>query len=92
MVKQVIHAINVLKKHNVRNNSSRITDNTKFHKRKTQSEEVKEKEKKKHDEQIFDTELIKGIIIGNINLSSLLTKQDDDKFTIKFWKTLNNTK
>ena len=35
MVKQVIHAINVLKKHNVRNNSSRITDNTKFHKRKT---------------------------------------------------------
>ena len=92
MVKPVIHAINVLEKCNVRTNSSRITDNTKFRKRKTQSEEVKEKEKEKHDEQIFDTELIKGIIIGNINSSSLLTKQDDDKFTIKFWKTLNNTK
>lgn len=92
MVKQAIHAIKVLEKHNVRTNSSRITDNTKSRKRKTQSEEVKEKEKEKHDEQIFDTELIKRIIIGNINSSSLLTKQDDDKFTIKFWKTLNNTK
>lgn len=35
MVKQVIHAIKVLEKHNVRTNSSKITDNTKFRKRKT---------------------------------------------------------
>ena len=58
IAKEVKQPKNILEKSKVRINSSNITDNRKFHKIKTYSEAVKEKETKWQNEKVFDLEII----------------------------------
>ena len=59
MRKEVTQALNVREKYKVRIDSCNITDNRKFRKRKTYSEEIKKKEMEKQDEKVLDLETIK---------------------------------
>ena len=56
---KVTQAANVRGKCKVRIDSCNITDNSKFSKRETYSEVVKEKETERQDEKVFDLETIK---------------------------------
>ena len=58
IAKEVKQPKNILEKSKVRINSSNITDNRKFHKIKTYSKAVKEKETKWQNEKVFDVEII----------------------------------
>ena len=65
MVSELTQAANVPEKRNVKIDSSNITDNRKFCKRKTYCEAVKEKKMKRQDKKVFDLKLIKENLLRN---------------------------
>ena len=66
MVNKVTQAANVRGECKVRIDSCNITDNRKFHKRKTYSEVVKEKETERQDEKVFDLETINENLLQSV--------------------------